>query len=140
MKKIIIRLLVAILIISAVAIPVYARTIENFDFSVVVYDWSSNNATGWVMKENESSAVINTLTVAGGYVTPSQHFNVRLRMLDYHGPNYLVGHKWYCAPNAREYVSYDYSNMTHWAVRAEFSLRVVGATAQIGGSWSPDTY
>lgn len=138
-KKLVARVVALVIICVTLSIPVFAaREIQNFYFSTVTYDWGGGN-TNWIIKKNESSAVINTLSSAGGLVSPSQAFNTRLRMWD-HGPSYIVGHRWNCAPNSRVYVYYDYNNMTGWGVRAEFSLRVVGASAIMDGSWSADAY
>ena len=94
------------------------------------------------IKDNESSAIVNTLSTAGGSVTPWQLFNTRLQMWDQFpaGPGPIVGHKWACSPDARESIPYDYDNLTGWGVRAQFSTRTVGATAVMDGSWSPDSW
>ena len=136
------RIVVIVLVVLALCIPAFAaRIVDNFYFETVAYDWGGGD-TAFAIKDNESSAIVNTLSTAGGSVTPWQLFNTRLQMWDQFpaGPGPIVGHKWACSPDARESIPYDYDNMTGWGVRAQFSTRTVGATAVMDGSWSPDSW
>lgn len=138
MVKMIKKIVGVILAVTILCIPALAnRVVSNFYFSTVAYDWGSGD-TDYVDKFNESDAVINTLETAGGSVTPWQLFNTRLQRL-FGGEPEIVGHKWACSPDAREYIPYDYDYMSGSWVRAQFSTRSVGATATMDGSWSPDS-
>lgn len=139
MRKHIKRIVSIIMVAAVLSVPALAeRVISNFYFSTVAYDWGGGD-TAFRVKDNESDAVINTLSSAGGSVTPSQLFNTRLQKKFLPGAPMIVGHKWACAPNARELIPYDFDNMSGAEVRAQFSTRSAGATAVMDGSWSPDS-
>lgn len=138
MRKYIKRIVSIIVIAAVLSVPALAdRVISNFYFSTVAYDWGGGD-TGYVPKCSETDAVINTLSSAGGSVTPSQLFNTRLQRL-WDGTGVIVGHKWACSPNAREFIPYDFDGLSSSAIRAQFSTRSAGATAVMDGSWSPDS-
>lgn len=140
MVKIMKKICCFVLAGAVLCIPALAdRAIANFYFSTVAYDWGGGD-TIYVQKFNESDAVINTLETAGGSVTPWQLFNTRLQMWKSGDDPEIVGHRWACSPDAREYIPYDYDDMTGALIRAQFSTRSSGATATMDGSWSPDSY
>lgn len=117
----------------------FARDIEDFYFSNVTYTWGNAN-TNFIIKTNESDAILNTLESAGGYVEDDKSLDVRLRMWD-SGPADIVGSKYDISANSRTSISYDHENMTNWGVRMELSLSNYTSGGYLAeGSWSPDSW
>jgi len=141
MKKTITSVILCICLLSALAVPALAsRPIEDFRFSAVTYAWGTSNTNFLIKTNNSTAAVVNTLANQGGFVSGSNSFTTRLRMWD-SGPSYQVGYRNNIAAYTRAEVPYDYSNVIHWGIRAEFSWSNAGTpSGRIDGSWSPDAF
>lgn len=151
MKRRILNVVLSVVaLMMAVSTPILAdnRKIDNFDFKTVVYDWkwSTNYTKPALEKANTSSGVVNTANTSGndGGVKPRCSFNAELVMIDPRDSTTKVrlGHYWGCSPYSRQTIPYSDTSGTYAKGKKIYmglSLREEGKTAQIWGSWSPDS-